>query len=47
MFALFNLGTQEVLILVVLGGLACAPVVIGLGVLVYVLTRAKDEQRND
>ena len=46
MIALFNLGTQELIILVV-GGLLCAGPVAAGGVILYVLTRRKDEPRND
>jgi len=46
MIAVFNLGTQELIILVI-GGLFCAGVVAAVGVILYVLTRSKDEPRND
>ena len=46
MIALFNLGTQEIIILAILG-LPCVGVVAAAGVVLYVLTRRKDEPRND
>ena len=46
MTAPFNLGTEEFLILAV-GGIFCTGVVVVLGVLVFLLTRRKDEARND
>ncbi len=46
MFALFNLSPLELVVLA-LGSLLCSGVVTGLGILLFVLTRPKDGQRND
>jgi hypothetical protein len=46
MFAFFNLGAQELLILLV-GGVLCTGITAGVVVLVVMLTREKNEPRND
>ena len=46
LFGLYNFGTQELIILVIMGT-GCLGVVVAAIVLAVVLTRKKDEPRND
>ena len=49
MVGFFNLAPQEILVLAILavGGVFCTGVVVGLGVLLYVLKRRSEEPRNN